>query len=66
MKLNLIRTCAGEIVNLDNIFGIGFDAKANATIAYSYDVAAKLKVADGNALTLLWNGRRDFYEGGEC
>lgn len=65
MKQNLIRTCNGEIINLDTTFNIRFDEKRNATIAWrdcGGDYGTWAKIADGDVTTLLWNGRRDFME----
>lgn len=62
MKTNLIRTCDGNIINLDNVFIIEYEEEYGATYAYPNNGGFSVKIADGDVRLLLWNGRRDFTE----
>ena len=62
MNLNLIRTCDGNIINFDNVFSIEYHENCDVTYAHIDCGDSCLRIAHGNVLALLWNGRRDFTE----
>ena len=59
--MQLIKTYEGEIINLENATRVYYDEEFDRTTA-CFVGGGSVILSHGNALTLLWTGRRDFTE----